>query len=154
MHNPLSAANLPLFIVISFSSFSGCGVLGSANVPPKTAKAPASSGLGIIVGSLPTLQSAGGGFGRPPGLVTTSRALFLAHLYGRLDNLHRKGAEDFVRSATGWGPKEEEEPPEEVESVGNIKDVEELHAAILCYQVCSLLSPARGVRCAVLTRCA
>ncbi len=55
--------------------------------------------LGAVVDALPTLQSPRGGFGKPPSLLATSRALFLARLYGSMGRIDVKKAAEFVRLA-------------------------------------------------------
>jgi hypothetical protein len=56
--------------------------------------------FGAVVDALPTLQSPRGGFGKPPSLLATSRALFLARLYGSMGRIDVKKAAEFVRSAS------------------------------------------------------
>jgi hypothetical protein len=55
--------------------------------------------FGAVVDALPTLQGPRGGFGKPPSLLATSRALFLARLYGSMGRIDVKKAAEFVRSA-------------------------------------------------------
>jgi hypothetical protein len=64
--------------------------------------------LGIIVETLPSLQAPRGGFGRPPNLLSTQRALFLADLYGL--RINRERAREFVAHALA-SPAPDEEPP-------------------------------------------
>jgi hypothetical protein len=55
--------------------------------------------FGAVVDALPTLQGPRGGFGKPPSLLATSRALFIARLYGSMGRIDVKKAVEFVRSA-------------------------------------------------------
>lgn len=107
--------------------------------------------LGIIVESLPSLQASGrGGFGKPPNLLATQRALFLAELYGL--RINRDKAREFVAYALA-APVPDEEPPmaesgsqehKKVEKERGGKDttpnmmmfrsVDDLFAAVLCSQ--------------------
>lgn len=107
--------------------------------------------LGIIVETLPSLQASRGGFGKPPNLLATQRALFLAELYGVRIN-HDK-AREFVAHALA-SPVPDEDPPiaesslpehkkVEQEKAGKesgtphmmmFRSVDDLFAAILCSQ--------------------
>ena len=56
--------------------------------------------LSAVIESLPSLQGPRGGFGKPhPSLVATSRALFLARLYGVMGQIDTKRAAEYVRTA-------------------------------------------------------
>ena len=103
--------------------------------------------LGIIVESLPSLQASGrGGFGKPPNLLATQRALFLAELYGL--RINRDKAREFVAYALA-APVPDEEPSmaesgsqehKKVESKDTttnmmmFRSVDDLFAAVLCSQ--------------------
>lgn len=89
---------------------------------------------GLVLHSLHTLQHGRGGFGRPPSLLATRRALFLAQLYGLLDKIDRKKAGEFVLNVTEW----EGWAAWRAEEVKLLRNVEDLHAAVLCIQVNSL----------------
>ena len=126
--------------------------------------------LGVIVESLPSLQTGKGGFGRPPTLVATQRALFLAQLYGLGQRINRERAREFVTHALLASPAPEEEAHEGAEhdkgkgAEGGAQDkakgagaehdkgrgavfrsVDDLHAAILCSQALGLEPHLPGV---------
>ena len=73
--------------------------------------------LGAVVESLPSLQSSKGGFGKPPSLQATQRALFLAQLYGMMPRINRERAKEFVTNALSTAAANttalvaDEEPP-------------------------------------------
>ncbi len=70
---------------------------------------------------------------RPPSLLASRRALFLAQLYGLRDRIDRKKVSDFVLSVSesvgwvGWTDAKEN---------SKLSDVETVHAAVRCLQVC------------------
>ena len=90
-----------------------------------------SHAVGAVLQSLSTLQHAKGGFGRPPSLLATRRALFLAQLYGLLDKIDRKRAAEFVLQATdqdqwlGWTGSGK--------SGGYLKSMDAVHSAVFCH---------------------
>eukprot|EP00960_Hanusia_phi_P078170 768790-Hanusia_phi.AAC.4 len=103
--------------------------------------------MGVLVESLHSGefgQSAKGGYGRPPTLVATSRALFLTSLYGLHPRINQEKATEFVMAATGWGQRATnlEEGEEAAKPVaGNLDTVEDFYAAILCFQYLNLPLP-------------
>jgi hypothetical protein len=117
--------------------------------------------LGVIVEVLPSLQASKGGFGKPPSLVATQRALFLAQVYGLLPQINRQRAREFVTHALASLVADDEPPSagtdssaqnktrtgsvehdkDKVKAAGTrimFRSVDDLHAAILCSQVLGL----------------
>jgi hypothetical protein len=109
--------------------------------------------LGVIVESLPSLQASKGGFGKPPTLKATQRALFLTQLYGLGQRINRERAREFVTQALLASPAHEEEVDAQDKAKGAgaehdkakgtapplmFRSVDDLHAAILCSQVLGL----------------
>lgn len=90
-----------------------------------------SHAVGAVLQSLSSFQHAKGGFGRPPSLLATRRALFLAQLYGLLDKIDSKRAAEFVLHATdqdqwlGWTGSGR--------SGGYLKSIEAVHSAVFCH---------------------
>jgi hypothetical protein len=103
-------------------------------------------GLGIVVEALPGSQQSAGGFGKPPSLQATSRALMLAKLYGLLGRIDCKKAGEFLQGATGWGSEPRDQGAAlpaagERKGVGSVADVYTLHEALLSYQHLGLPLP-------------
>jgi hypothetical protein len=101
---PISLVSLVLLVSMTTAGFAADGSIEIERaLRIKTKRAVDAEGsdvhFGAMVDALPTLQGSKGGFGKPPSLVSTSRALFLARLYGFLGRIDVKKAAEYVRSA-------------------------------------------------------
>jgi hypothetical protein len=73
----------------------------------------------------------------------------LANLYGLLGRIDKKKCENFLQTATGWGPELGDQVPStgggaEKKGVGSVTSVYALHEAILSYQHLELPIPEVG----------